>query len=64
MVPYRDLSQEGAGRCELRILGGCVAARPDPLREPGGQAISPRQEEVVNPCRREPRDVTRVGLRP
>ena len=47
MVPYRDRSQEGAGRCELQILGGCVAARPDPLREPGGQAISPRQEEVI-----------------
>ena len=52
MVPYRDRSREGAGRCEFSVLGGCVATRPVPLREPGGQAIAPRQEETVSPCRR------------
>ncbi len=44
----------------LQILGGFVASRPVPLREPGGQAVSPRQEEVVAtwpvPARAEGRD--------
>jgi hypothetical protein len=31
----------------LQILWGCVAARLGPLRAPGGQAVWPKQEEVV-----------------
>ncbi len=30
----------------LQILGGCVASRLVPLREPVGQAVALRQEEV------------------
>ena len=44
----------------LQILWGCVAVRLGPLREPGGQAVSPQQEEVVAtwpvPARAEGRD--------
>jgi hypothetical protein len=54
MVPYRDRSREGAGRCGFSVLGGCVATRPVPLRETGGQAIAPRQEETGNRCGPEP----------
>ncbi len=47
----------------LQIQGGCVAASrpgPVPLREPVGQAVAPRQEEVFDtwpvPARAEGRE--------
>ncbi len=44
----------------LQILGGCIASRPVPLRESGGQAVAPQQEEVFAtwpvPARAEGRD--------
>ncbi len=58
-----DSARESDG-ATLQILGGCVASRPVPLREPaaqpGGQAVAPQQEEVFAtwpmPARAEGRD--------